>query len=106
MTIGPEPITRIRWMSARRGMNQVIDDVVARQGWDPTGRATKLGVVADQDGNVDWPRQRRICCNVSSDTDPAQDSVRELPHTDSLAARHVVAVSHGATLQEGDIGLD
>src|SRR5689334_14950185 len=99
-------MTRMRCMSARRGMNQVINDVVAGEGRYPTGRATKLGAVADQDGDVHWPRQRRIRNNVSSDTESAQDGARELPDTDSFAARHVVRVSGRPTLQEREICLD
>ena len=60
-------------MSVRRGMNQVVDDVVARATGRPTGGAPQLGVAADQDGHVHGPRERRIGRNVGSDTDPLQD---------------------------------
>src|SRR6476661_1400967 len=104
MTIGPEPMTRIRWMSARRGMNQVIDDVVARQGWGPAGCAAKLGVAANEDGNVHWPRERRIRSNVSGGTCPAQDSAGELADTDPFPAGHVVGVPRGTVLEQCEVG--
>src|SRR6476661_2292417 len=106
MTIGPEPMTRIRWRSVRRGMNQVIDDVVAREGWDPAGRATKLGVAADEDGDVHWPRERRIRSNVSRYTRAAQDGARELPDADPFAAGHVVRVTGRTPFEQRKVGRD
>src|SRR6476661_10919924 len=98
MTIGPEPITRMRWRSARRGMYQVIDDVVARPGGCPPSCAPQLGVAADEDGNVHWPRKRRIRSNVGGDTDSTQDGLRQLAHADPFATADVVGLSGRAVL--------
>src|SRR5690348_5963212 len=105
MTIGPEPMTRIRWMSARRGMNQVIDDVVTRPGGYPPGGVTKLCVVANQHGDVHWPRQRRIRSNVGSHTHSTQDGQRERAHADPFTAAHVVRLAGRAALDQGEVRL-
>src|SRR5215207_8749041 len=105
MTIGPEPMTRIRWMSARRGMNQVVDDVLAGMTGRPTSGAPEFAAVADQYRDVDGTGQRRIARNLSRDTDALQDRLAERAHGRPLSACHVVGLTRDAELHQRKIGV-
>src|SRR5690349_4612495 len=103
MTIGPEPMTRMRWRSARRGMNQVIDDVVARVPGGPPRRAAKLGVRADEDGNVHGASERWIHSNLSGCADSTQDGLRQCAHAHPFTAADVVGLSRCSLRQQREV---
>src|SRR3954451_22124910 len=105
MTMGPEPMTRMRCMSARRGMDQIIYDVVACFPRGPPGRTTELLVTAHQHRHVHRTCTCRICCNVSRDTETLQDSRGELTHRVALSAADVINLACGATFHQRKIGI-
>src|SRR5580765_2155133 len=93
MMIGPEPITRMRCRSVRRGMSgakQIVDDVGVSQARCPTGRLLELRRRSDEHGNVGGTDQRWFGRNVSVYASLKQDSGRKLAHAESYAARDVV----------------
>src|SRR5450830_12303 len=106
MTIGPEPMTRMRWMSARRGMNQIVDDVVARPAGSPTSSAPKLAVAANEHGHVHRTCQCWIGSNVGGDAEPVQDGGRERTNTRAVPAAHVVHLARRASLEQEEIRLN
>src|SRR5258708_30092229 len=106
MTIGPEPMTRMRWMSARRGMNQIIYDVIARTARRPARRAVKFGVASHEHRDVHGTRPRGIHSNVGRDANALQDGRRERSDRYALAAAHIVHVAHGSALEQQQVGFD
>src|SRR5215218_478173 len=105
MTIGPEPMTRIRWMSARRGMNQVVDDVLTGMTGRPAGGAPEFAAAADQYRDVDGTGQRRVARNLGRDTDALQDQLAERTHARPVSAGHVVGLTRDAKLHQRKIGI-
>src|SRR3954466_11951809 len=98
--MGPEPITRMRCMSARRGMDQIIDDVTARATRGPSCRTPELLAVAHQYRHVHRTCPCRIGCNVGRDAELLQDSRGECAHRAPLTTADVVDLSLGAALQQ------
>src|SRR5690349_13410814 len=100
MTIGPEPITRMRWRSARRAMNQVVNDVVHSVSRGPARRCPEFPAVANQYGYVHRPHERRIDGNLSGPASALQDSRRDLVDREARAAGDVVDLARLPVLQQ------
>src|SRR5687767_833593 len=93
-------------MSARRGMNQVVDDVVDRALWGAASGASQLGIVADKNWQVAWTHERRVLHTPGGDAQPPQDAPGDLPNARALPAGHIVHLSRLAALEEPLIGFD
>src|SRR3954466_648108 len=103
MMMGPEPMTRMRWRSERRGMDQVVDDVVARPAGRPPGRTAQLGVAADLNGNVDGPSEGWITAHLGGTAGAEQNALRQRAHAHPLAAADVVDLARGTVGVQGKI---
>src|SRR5258705_11106658 len=105
MMIGPEPMTRIRWRSARRGMDQIVDDVIARPAGGPAGGATELAVAADLHRHVHGTDQPRIAANLGRSFKSLQDALREGTHAHAFGAADVVDLAHRALGRQRKISV-
>src|SRR5438128_864646 len=105
MTIGPDPMTRMRWRSARRGMNQIVNDMVHRSRRRPAGRLSNLRIDAHELWNVDGASQRWITPNLGRHTGATQDTLGQRADGDPDSAGHVVHVAASSSIEQAHIGL-
>src|SRR3954470_17999712 len=103
MTMGPEPTMRMRWMSVRRGMNEVGDDGVHVPRGSPPERAQPR-VAADEGRDVGWTRERWVDPELGLDADARQHAAREGADLVPDAAADVVRLARGPALQQHNIG--
>src|SRR5438876_11596297 len=106
MMIGPEPITRMRWRSARRGMYQVVEDVVDGALRRPARRLPKFVIVSDEDRNIDRAEQVGIARNVSGHAKTLENALRQLPYRRSLTAADVIHLAGHPLLEQLHVGVD
>src|SRR3954468_21457468 len=106
MMIGPEPITRMRCRSARRGMNEIVDDVGASVSRPPASNALELRRRADERGYVNAAHERRIGGNLGGDADSQQDFSCQFPSAHAIAATDVVDLTGNAPRCKEEIGFD
>ena len=67
----------MRCRSARRGMDQVVDDRVERESGRPAGRAPQLGRVADEHRNLGRAHQRGVGAQYRIDADASKHALRQ-----------------------------
>src|SRR4051794_32996214 len=96
-------MTRIRWMSVRRGMDQVIDDVVARPAGSPSGGVTKLAVAADEHRHVHWAHECWIGGDLGVDAEALEYCRSELAHRHPFTTADVVRLTHHASFEQRKI---
>src|SRR5690242_21811644 len=91
MMIGPEPITRIRWRSVRRGIQQVVDDVRVRLLRSPACVTPQLFRRTNIDRDVGRADERLLARNVGCCAHAQQDILGELldAHTTRSEERRV-----------------
>src|SRR5688500_8280938 len=100
MTIGPEPMTRMRCRSARRGMDQVLDDVVNGSLRSPACRPAELAVVPDENRDVDRAQKCGVAANVGRNASSLQDAIGQVANSQSMAAANVVDLARNAFLEQ------
>src|SRR5918996_4318744 len=100
MMIGPEPMSMMRWRSARRGTNQLFDDRVEVEAGRPSGRAAQLGRVAYEHRHIGGAHKRRIRLQYRIGADESKHTSADGADLHSGSARNVVDLSGRAALHE------
>src|SRR3990172_967027 len=86
MTMGPEPMRRMRWRSGRRGMEQIGDDGRAGAARRPPGIRAHFVVAAHEDGDVHGAAERVVAHERRVHACGRQHLARDLTDGDPLAA--------------------
>src|SRR5687768_502853 len=103
MMIGPEPISMMRCRSARRGTDQIVDDGVEGQAGRPSGRASQLGGVTNEDWHLDGTHQRSVGVQYRIDAYQSKHALRERPDIDARPACDVVHLTRRPALEQVDV---
>src|SRR5689334_21912736 len=106
MMIGPEPMRRIRWRSARRGIYEIRNDVVTGKRRGPARRVAKLRRVADEPGYFDPPDERGVHFDVRRGARCGQHLRGEVADTLWDAAADVVGLAGCAPVHQKKIRTD
>src|SRR5436190_735665 len=105
MMIGPDPITRMRFRSFRRGIDYVVDDLKMSEPRRPSRGRLELRRISHEFSHIAGPSERRVRRNVGRHAHTLQDSSGQLARAQADAAAHIVDLSRYASTNDGQIGL-
>src|SRR5918992_2307662 len=106
MTIGPEPMSIMRWRSARRGTNQLFDDRVEVEAGRPSGRAAQPGRVAYEHRHIGGTHKRRIRLQYRIGTNQSKHASADGGDLHARSARNVVDLSARTALDDIGVGAN